>query len=196
MGNPESVTRLLVDWKNGNHEALDQLTSILYGELRRLASSYLSREKPGHTLQPTALVHEAYMGFASLQSLDYKDRSHFLAIAARLMRQILIQHARSRGAAKRGGGVLRVPMADELVVSDESSPVLIALDDALNELAKVDERKSQMVEMRYFGGLTREEIAEAMSISIPTVTRQLRLAQAWLYRHATEPQGSAGSALQ
>ncbi len=182
MNTPE-VTRLILSWKAGDAAALEQVTSLLYDELRRLAGSYLRRERVGHTLQATALVNEAWLRMAGLADLDWKDRAHFMGIAARLMRQILMQHARARHADKRGGSAARVTLNEIVVGAPDSDADLIALDDALTALAAVDERKSQMLELRYFGGLEIEEIAVALGTSDSTVKRQLRLAQAWLHRH-------------
>jgi RNA polymerase sigma factor (TIGR02999 family) len=189
MNPPPDVTALLAAWKSGDPIAFDRITAILHGELRRLAAANLRRERPGHTLQPTALVNEAWMRLAGLQSLDCKDRAHFLGIAAHLMRQILIQHARSRNAAKRGGLELKVPLLDQPASQGESIESLLTLDEALTALSAVDERKALMVEMRFFGGMQTEEIAEATGTSVATVGRQLRLAQAWLHRFVSEPPG-------
>ncbi|MBM3786647.1 MAG: sigma-70 family RNA polymerase sigma factor [Acidobacteria bacterium] len=177
------VTVLLNRWKTGDRQALDEITGLLYPELRRLASGFLSRERKGHTLQATALVNEAYMKLAGLNRLDWKDRAHFVGIAAHIMRQVLVQHARTKNAQKRGGE-LRPVTLDEMaagVSGDDGS--LTALDDALNELERMDARKAQIVEMKYFGGMNAEEIGEAAGISVSTVGRQLRLAEAWIYRH-------------
>ncbi|HYP05351.1 MAG TPA: sigma-70 family RNA polymerase sigma factor [Bryobacteraceae bacterium] len=175
------VTRLLVRWREGNEEALQSLTPIVYEELRRLAESYMRRESAGHTLQATALVHEAYMRLIGSAEIQFQDRAHFFGIAARLMRQVLVQHARTKGALKRGSG--RKESLDEaVVISAEGSDTVIALDDALRKLAELDERKSQIIEMRYFGGLTAEEIAAVLDISTATIGRELKLAHAWLYR--------------
>lgn len=182
MNGPE-VTRLIHSWKAGDAAALDQVTDLLYGELRRLAGAYLRSERPGHTLQPTALVNEAWLRMAQLSDLDWKDRAHFIGIAARLMRQILMQHARARHADKRGGPSPRVTLDEGIAGAAQADRDLIALDDALTALAQVDERKSRMLELRYFGGLELVEIAHAMETSESTVKRQLRLAQAWLHRH-------------
>jgi RNA polymerase sigma factor (TIGR02999 family) len=181
--NGPRVTRLIHSWKAGDAAALEQITLLLYDELRRLAASYIRRERPGHTLQATALVNEAWLRMAQLADLDWKDRAHFIGIAARLMRQILMQHARARSAGKRGGSAARVTLNEVVVGAAESDDDLIALDDALTALAEVDERKSQMLEMRYFGGLEIEEMAEALGTSESTIKRQLRLAQAWLHRY-------------
>jgi RNA polymerase sigma factor (TIGR02999 family) len=182
MNGPE-VTQLILSWKAGDPAALHQVTELLYNDLRRRAASFLRQERPGHTLQPTALVNEAWVRMAQLADLDWKDRAHFLGIAARVMRQILIQHARTRKADKRGGDAARVTLNEMVAGTVNHDESLIALDDALTALALVDERKSRMLELRYFAGLELIEIAEAMDISESTVKRQLRLAQAWLHRH-------------
>lgn len=180
-----AVTQLLIDWRNGSKEALDQLTPLLYGELRRMAAAYLRRERANHTLQPTALVNELYMQLSKLARLEWKDRAHFFGIASYLMRQILVQHARTGNAAKRGGGIRKLALDEALTVSGDSSRDLIALDDAMRELARFDERKSRIVEMHYFGGLKAEEMAEVLGVSVSTVGRELRLAHAWLYRQVS-----------
>ena len=181
MNDPE-VTRLILSWKAGDSGALEQVTNLLYNELRRLAASYLRRERTGHTLQATALVNEAWLRMAQLAGLDWKDRSHFVGIAARLMRQILIQHARARTAGKRGGAVARVTLDEVIVGAADADEDLIALDDALTALSRIDEQKARLLEMRYFGGLEIAEMAEALGTSESTVKRQLRFAQAWLHR--------------
>lgn len=177
------VTVLLHRWKSGDKEALDGITSVLYPELRRLASNFLSRERKGHTLQATALVNEAYMKLAGLGKLDWKDRAHFVGIAAHIMRQVLVQHARTKNALKRGGDLRPVTLDEICGGVTNDSAVLAALDDALTALSAIDERKSQIVEMKYFGGMNAEETAEACGISVSTVGRQLRLAEAWIYRY-------------
>ncbi|MBM3764950.1 MAG: sigma-70 family RNA polymerase sigma factor [Acidobacteria bacterium] len=177
------VTVLLHRWKSGDKEALDGITALLYPELRRLASGFLSRERKGHTLQATALVNEAYMKLAGLGKLDWKDRAHFVGIAAHIMRQVLVQHARTKNALKRGGDLRPVTLDEFSGGVSNDSAVLAALDDALTALAAIDERKSQIVEMKYFGGMNAEETAEACGVSVSTVGRQLRLAEAWVYRH-------------
>lgn len=178
----QAITKLLVDWRQGNQAALDQLTPLVYRELRRIAASHLRRERAGHTLQPTALVNEFYLQLAGVAHLEWKDRAHFLAIASYLMRQILVQHARQHNAAKRGGGVAKLSLDEALTASADGSAEIVALDDALMELAKLDERKSRIVEMHYFGGLKAAEIAEVLDISVTTVGREMKLAHAWLYR--------------
>jgi RNA polymerase sigma factor (TIGR02999 family) len=175
------VTRLLADWAKGNDGALNELTPLVYGELRRLAASYLRREHQGHTLQPTALVHEAYLRLVDQKNTTWQDRSHFFGVAARLLRQILVDHARRRHAGKRAG--LKVSLDEAIVFQPERSPDLIALDTGLNALEKLDPRKCKAVELHYFGGLSMDETAQAMDVSTVTVRRDLRMAEAWLRNH-------------
>ena len=178
----EPVTVLLQQWRDGDQAALNALTPIVYDELRRLAASYLRRERDGHTLQPTALLHEAYVKLANQQDKDWKNRAHFFGVAAHLMRQILVDHARGRNREKRGAGMAKVQLNEALDASQERPEILVQLDDALNELAKFDERKAKVVEMRFFAGMSVEETAEALSISVATVGREQRMAEAWLGR--------------
>lgn len=173
------VTRLLHLWSGGDASALERLTPLLYDELRRLASSYLRRERPGHTLAPTALVHEAYLRLVDDGGREWSGRTHFLAIAARHMRQILVDHARRRSAGKRGAGERAVTL-DEALLARERPEELILLDDALERLAAFDERKARIVEWHYFGGLGQEEVASLLGVHVNTVARELRLARAWL----------------
>jgi RNA polymerase sigma factor (TIGR02999 family) len=182
MAAPHAVTRLLADWRSGDQSALEQLMALLYGELRALADSHLRSEGPGCTLQPTALVHEAYLRLVSQHLPDWKSRSHFFGVAAQLMRQVLVDRARAHHAEKRGGGRRQVPLEDTVCFAPERSRDLVALDDALKELAALDHRKSKVVELRFFGGLEIEEIAEVLDLSAATVGRELRVARAWLYR--------------
>lgn len=179
---PEQVTQLLIDWGNGNKAALDQLMPLVYDELRRLASRYLKRESPGHTLQSTALVHEAYVRLADYSNLRWQDRAQFFALAAQLMRNILVDHARSYHSAKRGGGAHKVSLDEVAVLSEERAADLLALDDALTSLAALDPRKAQVVELRFFGGLSIEETAEVLKISSMTIQREWRWAKAYLHR--------------
>lgn len=176
------VTQLLQDWRNGNRDALDQLTPIVFEELHRLAASYMRRERAGHTLQPTALVNEAYMRLMDQTRANWQNRAQFFGVAAQLMRRILTDHARSQKAAKRGSGDEKFELDEAIEISDgKSSPDLIALDDALNALAQLDERQSRIVELRYFGGLEITEVAEALNISPATVKREWNSAKAWLF---------------
>ena len=179
----QDITSLLIEWRQGREAARDALLPLVYDELRRIASRQMARERDGHTLQPTALVHEAWMRLANA-ALDVNDRAHFLAIAARVMRQILVQHARVVNAEKRGAGVPRLALTEDLDVADASAPFdcdLLALDDALVKLAARDERKNHIVELKYFGGLTDKEIAEVVGVAVVTVRRDLKVAHAYLH---------------
>jgi RNA polymerase sigma-70 factor (ECF subfamily) len=184
----EAVTELLRAWSDGEDGALDRLVPLVEAELRRLARSYMSRERRGHTLQATALVNEALLRLTDARHLRWQDRTHFLGIVARLMRRVLVDHARARGYRKRGGDAQRVTLTDALVVSPEPDLDLVALDRALNALAAVDERKSRVVDLRFFGGLSVEETADVLHVSPDTVKRDWRLAKLWLLR---ELQGDA-----
>jgi RNA polymerase sigma-70 factor (ECF subfamily) len=175
------VTQLLIDWSNGNKAALDKLMPLVDAELHRLAHHYMRRENPGHTLQTTALVNEAYLRLVDQTHAHWKNRAHFFAIAAQLMRRILVDHARSRQYAKRGGGARKMLLEETMMVSPERRADLIELDEALNQLAAIDPRKAEVVELRFFGGLSVEETAEALAISAVTVMRDWRMAKAWLY---------------
>ena len=177
-----NVTRLLARWKDGDEDALQQLTPIVHEELRRLARRQMAGERPGHTLQPTALVNEAYLRLVDLKQMHWQDRAHFFAMAARLMRRILVDFARSRGYQKRGGGAKQVSFTQALEVADGRPTDVVALVDALDELARVDERKSQVVELRFFGGLSIEETAEVLNVSRETVKRDWTFAKMWLLR--------------
>jgi len=179
---PEEVTQLLVAWGNGNKAALERLMPLVYDELRRLAHHYMRREHPGHTLQTTALVNEAYFRLVDQKHVHWQNRAHFFAISAQLMRRILIDHARSHQFVKRGGGAHKVSLDEVAVVAQEQAADLLALDDALRSLAAIDERKGRIVELRFFGGLSAEETAEALKISPRTVMREWSMAKAWLYR--------------
>lgn len=176
-----AVTTLLRAWRRGDQQALGRLTPLVYDELRRRARHYLRGERPNHTLTPTALVHEVYMRMVHINQVNWHDRTHFFALAARQMRRVLVDSARSRRYQKRGGGALNVTFEEGLAVSDRS-PDLVALDDALDVLALQDERKARVVELRFFGGLTNEEIAAALGISTDTVTRDWQMAKLWLRR--------------
>ena len=177
-----SLTQLLRDARGGDKPAADKLVPIAYAELRRLAESYLRRERPDHTLQPTALVHEAYMRLVGQDQPDYRNRGHFFGVAAQLMRQILVDHARMRNAGKRGGGEVRLALEDAAQASDSRPGAFLDLDRALSKLEEQDPRKARAIEMRFFGGLTAEESAELLGVSVETVRRDLRLGQAWLQR--------------
>jgi len=186
----QEVTQLLVNWSNGNKAALDQLMPLVYQELRRIASGYLRRERPDHTLQTTALVNEAYMRLVDYSNLRWQDRAQFFALAAQLMRRILIDHARRYRYAKRGGGARKVSLDETAIISKERAADLVALDDALTSLAKIDPRKCQVVELRFFGGLSIEETAEVLKVSSMTVQREWRWAKAYLYREIRERDGN------
>jgi RNA polymerase sigma factor (TIGR02999 family) len=176
------VTGLLLAWSKGDDAALEQLIPVVHAELRRIARRHMARERVGHSLQATALVNEAYLRLVDVRQMKWQDRAHFFAMSARLMRRILVDFARSRGYQKRGGDVQKVSFDEGLVVSNERGTDLVALDDALSALAGVDMRKSQVIEMRFFGGLTVEETAEALHVSPETVMRDWKLAKAWLLR--------------
>jgi RNA polymerase sigma-70 factor (ECF subfamily) len=179
---PEEVTGLLLAWGGGDAAALDRLMPLVYAELRRMARRRIRRERPGQTLQTTALVHEAYFRLVDQDRVRWKDREHFFAIAAELMRRILVDHARKRGSAKRGGDATRIRFEDAASFSEERAADVVVLDDALRSLAVFDERKSRVVELRFFGGLSIEETARALGVSPGTVMRDWTLAKAWLQR--------------
>lgn len=178
----ENVTQLLRAWSQGDEGALNQLYDLVFDELHRLAHHYMSRENPGNVMQTTALVNEAYLRLANARDLDWKDRAHFFAVSANVMRRILIDGARARRADRRGGKDIQVALDDAPEVSTQNDPDLIALDDALKELAKVNERQSRVVELRYFGGLSVDQAAEVLGVSADTVMRDWRFAKAWLKR--------------
>jgi RNA polymerase sigma factor (TIGR02999 family) len=178
----QPITRLLLEWGAGNELALAQLTPLVYQELRKLARGYLGRERPDHTLQPTALVHEAYLRLVEQDHQNWESRSHFYGVAAHLMRLILVDWARKAGAGKRGSAAHRVPLEDVADPAAHRPEELVALDDALTSLASLDPRKAQIIELRYFGGMTVEEVARCLSISTATVERESRIAQAWIHR--------------
>lgn len=189
-GIPEAeVTTLLHAWSRGDRAAFDRLAPIVYTELRRLARRYMARERREHTLQPTALVHEAYMRLAGLQDLEWKNRVHFYAISAQVMRRVLVDFARSRDRQKRGGICPRLSLEDCVELGQQHDAALIALDDALAALASVDARKCQVVEMKFFGGLSAEEIAELLQVSEETVLRDWKLAKLWLLRELSAKEG-------
>jgi RNA polymerase sigma factor (TIGR02999 family) len=180
------VTRLLARWKDGDEAALQELVPIVHEELRRLARRQMAGERPGHTLQPTALVNEAYLRLVNLKKMQWQDRAHFFAMGARLMRRILVDFARSRGYQKRGGGAQQVSLSEALEVAEGQPTDVVALNDALEALADVDERKSRVVELRFFGGLSVEETAEVLNVSRETVKRDWTFAKMWLLRHLRE----------
>ena len=174
------ITQLLLAWSEGDSEALDRLTPLVYSELRRLARSYMRKERAGHTLQTTALIHEAYLRLIDAGQVEWRNRAHFFGVAARAMRQILVAMARDRGRQKRGGGARQVSLDEAMIIDEGLDEDLVALDEALGALGQFDARKAQVVEMRFFGGLTEEEIAETLGVSTETVRRDWRLARSWL----------------
>ena len=176
------VTGLLRAWSGGDPNALERIVMLVYPELRKIAHRCLKGERPGHTLQATELVSEAYLRFVDIQRMEWHDRAHFFAVGARIMRRILVDHARSKGYSKRGGGARRVDLNEALVVSGDMDPTLIRMDDALTQLATFDPRKAQIVEMRYFGGLNASDIASVLGVSPQTVNRDWSLAKSWLAR--------------
>jgi len=179
---PKDVTQMLVDATRGDPAALDQLLPLVYDELRRLAGHYLRRERPDHTLQATALVHEAYLQLIDQRQVNWQNRAHFIGLAAQLMRRILVEHARGHHAAKRAGAGCKLSLEEAAGLSQERAVDLVALDDVLTGLARMDARKSQIVELRFFGGLTEEETAEALGVAPITVKREWRIAKVWLQR--------------
>jgi RNA polymerase sigma-70 factor (ECF subfamily) len=189
------VTGLLQAWSAGDANALERIVVLLYPELRKIAQRCLTRERPGHTLQATALVNEAYLRLVDIHSIQWRDRVHFFAVGARIMRRILVDHARSKGNAKRGGGGIRIDFNEALVVSTKIDPALVRMDDALTELAAFDPRKARIVEMRYFGGLNADDIASVLGVSPQTVNRDWSLAKSWLAREmmSGEPNVSMAS---
>jgi RNA polymerase sigma-70 factor, ECF subfamily len=180
--NPGEVTQLLARLRQGDRAAEEKLVPLIYGELRRLAGNHFRGERPGHTLQPTALVHEAYLRLSNLKEIDWQSSGHFFAIAAQMMRRILIDHARSQGSKKRGGGWHAVELETVSIGSAEPLDHLLALDEALERLSRLDHRQARVVELKFFGGLTEEQAAIALGISTRTVKRDWRLAKAWLYQ--------------
>ena len=183
---PNEVTQSLLDWSEGDKAAVDRLMPVVYDELRKLAHYHMGRERQGHTLQTSALVNEAYLRLIDQKSVRWQNRAHFFGIASKMMRRILVDHARSRQYAKRGGGAHRVTLDEALLVCEERVAEVVALDDALTSLAVIDKRKSQIVEMRFFGGLSIEETAEVLGVSPGTVMRDWTLAKAWLHREISK----------
>ena len=183
-------TALLEKWSRGDKSALNALTPIVYRELRKLAAANLAREREDHTLTPTALLHEAYLKLVDHKQDHWHGRAHFYAVASHIMREILIDHARKYRAAKRGGGQPKVSFDDAIALVPEKSEAILALHEALQELARNDERKARLVELKYFGGLSGQEIAEVLNISIATITRESRMAEAWLQRYLNRNKNS------
>jgi RNA polymerase sigma factor (TIGR02999 family) len=190
---PDNVTRLLGEWSAGNEQALEEMLPLIYDELRRLAHNFLYRERPDHTLQTTALVHEAYLKLIDQRDPHWQNRAHFFAIAAQAMRRILIDSARKHVAEKRGGGGPKLSLGDISSISLEPNNSLLALDEALKELAEIDAQQSRIIELRYFGGLTIEETAEVMKLSPATIKREWTMARAWLHQALTtvDPEATA-----
>ena len=182
---PHEVTQLLKDWSSGNQAALDKLTPLVYEELHRLAHQYMRRENPDHLLQTSALVNEAYLRLIDQKQVQWQNRAHFFGIAAQLMRRILVDYARKRDNAKRGGGARHVPLDEAMIVLHEQAADLLALNEALKSLTAIDSRQSQLVELRFFGGLSIEETAEVLQLSPGTVMREWTFAKAWLEREMT-----------
>jgi len=180
------ITELLAEWREGNQSALDELYPLVYDELHRLARRYMSRERKGHTLQTTALINEAYVRMVDQKNVNWANRSHFFAISAQIMRRILIDHARRHAYAKRGGGAQQVSLEEVAAIVPDQGRELVRLDEALKSLAERDPRRSQVVELRYFGGLNNEEIAGVLQVSENTVTRDWNMARAWLYQQLSE----------
>ena len=179
---PQEVTQLLVAWSNGDRVARDRLMSVVYPELHRLAHHYMKRESPGHTLQTSALVNEAFLRLVDQRQVQWRNRAHFFGIAEQMMRRILVDYARNRHYAKRGGGKPPLSLDEALIISDERSAEVVDLDETLERLAEIDQRKSQIVELRFFGGVSIEETAEVLAVSPGTVMRDWTLAKAWLRR--------------
>ena len=183
---PLEVTQLLADWGRGDKSAFDKLFPLVHDELRRIARRQMSQERPGHTLQATALVNEAYLKLAGQEGFEWRNRAHFYAVCAQVMRHTLIDHARAHARDKRGGGAIQVSLNEAAVIAEDRAVELVALDEALRLLEQVDPQKGQIVELRYFGGLSIEETAEVLDISPRTVRREWRRAKAWLYRIISE----------
>ena len=182
---PSAISGLLRAWGHGDLQARDTLLPLVYGELRRRAASYLQRERPDHTLQPTALVNEAYIRLAGQEGVEWANRAHFFGLAAQMMRRILVDHARERQAAKRPGSAIRLTLDDRISAPEQRDCEMLLLDEALRELTRIDSRQRQIVEFRYFAGMSEREVAEVLSISRSTVTREWQTARAWLYRRLT-----------
>lgn len=179
---PHEITQLLAEWSDGNQTALDKLYPLVYDELHRMARRYMNRERKGHTLQTTALINEAYVRLVDQKHVHWANRAHFFAISAQIMRRILIDHARRHAYAKRGGGAEKVSLDETAIIAGDPASDLLLLDEALNRLAEMDRRRSQVVELRYFGGLNNEEISGVLKISENTVIRDWNMARAWLYQ--------------
>lgn len=183
---PHEISELLFAWSGGNQQALDKLYPLVYDELHRLARRFMSRERQGHTLQATALINEAYVRLVDQTHVRWQNRTHFFAISAQIMRRILVDHARRNLYAKRGGGALRISLDENALVTGDQASAFVSLDEALKSLAEIDQRRSQVVELRYFGGLDNKEISDVLKISENTVTRDWNMARAWLYQQLSE----------
>jgi len=192
MAATEGVTQLLIDWSSGNREALDELMPLVSDELRRLARRHMARERRDHTLQTSALINEAYLRLVDQKDLNWQNRAHFFAVAAQVMRHILIDHARRYHYAKRGAGAQKISLDEAAILTEQRAAEFVALDDALASLAKLDPRRSEIVELRFFGGLSIEETAEVMKISATTVQREWRAAKAWLSRFISSKESPKG----
>lgn len=183
---PGASTQLLKEWSDGNTLVLQELMPLVYQELRKQAARYMRREKPGHTLQTTALIHETYLKLVDQRQVDWKNRAHFFGISSKIMRRILLDHARARASEKRGGRAINIELEEDLAVAQDPKTVdLIALDEALNRLAAIDERQARIVELKYFSGLSLDETAEVLKLSRTTVANNWNVARAWLYRELT-----------
>ena len=187
MADKREITALLVDWQKGDQAALEELLPLVYDELRRVASAYMRRERPDHTLQTTALVHEAYLRLVRRKDVKWQTRAHFFAVAAQVMRHILVDYARGARRAKRGSGIPPMELSEVAVLSEDRAEELLAVNSALENLSTIDPRKSRVFEMRYFGGMSVEEAAEALNVSPATVARDWRMAIAWLRREISPP---------
>jgi len=182
MPSAPNVTELLLAWQAGDHAALDKLLPAIQPELRRIARRHMAAERPGHVLQPTALINEAYLRLAASKDIQWQGRAHFFAVATQAMRRILVDHARERARVKRGGGAFRISLSDADHLALPRRTDVVALDDALNALEKFDQRKSKVIELRFFGGLSLQETADVLQVSVATIRRDWSLARAWLYR--------------
>jgi RNA polymerase sigma-70 factor, ECF subfamily len=189
---PQRLTQLLVAWSDGDQKALDELFPLVYDELRQLARRQMRRERRGHTLRTTALVNDAYLRLVDQREVRWQNRAHFFAIAAQMMRRILVDHARAKRYEKRGGGAAHVPLEEAAVLAQGKEAEIIALDEALVALGEIDPRRARVVELRYFGGLSNEEIAEVLKVSPNTVTRDWNMARAWLYQELSAPADGRG----
>ena len=192
---PQQVTQLLVEWRNGDSHALEKLMPLVYDELKRLASRYMKRERAGHTLQTTAVVNEAYLRIVGQQHVDWQSRTHFFAVAASVMRHLLVDHARANGRVRRGANRQQVTLDEAAEVSAQKGEELLALDEALTKLNEIDERKVKIVELRYFSGLSAEETAEVLGVSEITIKREWLKAKAWLYHELTMGTSDEGRTL-